>query len=145
MSDPATENELAGISRDEMMSALFAQMVVQQANMAMMLLGKVPHPESGQTIKDVEAAQLFIDQLEMLERKTNGNLTKEESGLLKQSLMSLRLAFVEAVESPRPQPTTPSAAQPPPAQEKESTTPLTTTGTPAEAEEEHRKKFTKKY
>src|SRR5438132_13535396 len=86
-------------TRDEMMSMLFAHLVMQQANMAMMLLGKVAHPESGKTIKDIDAAQLFIDQLEMLETKTKGNLSKDEAGLLKQSLMSLRLAFVEAVES----------------------------------------------
>ena len=136
---------LKGANRDDIMSALFAQLVMQQANMAMMLLGKVPHPESGETIKDVEAARFFIDQLEMLESKTKGNLTTEESGLLKQSLMSLRLAFVEAVESPPPQPTPPSTAQAPPPGEKESTTPPTTPGTSAETEEEHRKKFSKKY
>ena len=93
-------NPSGNLSRDDMMSALFAQLVMQQANMAMMLLGKVAHPESGKTIKDIDAARLFIDQLEMLETKTKGNLSKDEAGLLKQSLMSLRLAFVEAVESP---------------------------------------------
>src|SRR5215468_6476802 len=84
-------------------SALFAQLVMQQANMAMMLLGKVAHPETGGVLKDIEAARLFIDQLEMLEVKTQGNLSKEESSLLKQSLMNVRLAFVEAVESPSTQ------------------------------------------
>ena len=127
------------------MSALFAQLVMQQANMAMMLLGKVPHPESGQTIKDLEAAQLFIDQLEMLERKTKGNLTKEESGLLKQSLMSLRLAFVEAVEPPQQGAAAASTAPPSPAQPKESTTPSPAPDASGEAEDEHRKKFSKKY
>src|SRR5258706_7552237 len=85
---------------EQMMTALFAHLVMQQANMAMMLLGKVPHPETGQIIKDMEAAKLFIDQLEMLEAKTKGNLSKEEANLLKQNLMTLRLAYVEAVESP---------------------------------------------
>ena len=37
-------------TRDEMMSALFAHMVIQQTNMAMMMLGKVPHPQTGETI-----------------------------------------------------------------------------------------------
>lgn len=83
-----------------MQAALFAQLVMQQANMAFMLLGKVPHPESGQTVRDLEAAQLFISQLEMLEAKTKGNLNAAETGLLQQSLMSLRLAFVEAVNEP---------------------------------------------
>src|SRR4030095_5244099 len=89
-------------SREEMQSALFAQLIMQQSNLAMMLLGKVPHPESGQPVRDLESARLFIDQLEMLEVKTKGNLNKEEEMLLKQSLMALRMAFVEAVESPPP-------------------------------------------
>src|SRR4051812_10157466 len=92
--------DLGSISREEMMSALFAQLVMQQTNMAMLLMGKVPHPQTGQTVRDIEASRLFIDQLEMLEAKTKGNLTKEEEQLLKQSLMSLRMAFVQAVESP---------------------------------------------
>src|SRR6266481_1195983 len=96
-----TDDQAAGMDREEMLSALFAQLIMQQANMAMMLLGKVAHPETGQVVKDIDAARLFIDQLEMLEVKTKGNLTKEESALLKQSLMSLRLGFVEAVEAPR--------------------------------------------
>ena len=86
-----------------MRSALFAQMVMQQSSMAMMLLGKTAHPETGKIVRDLEAARLFIDQLEMLEFKTKGNLNQEEAALLKQSLMSLRMAFVEAVDSPPPQ------------------------------------------
>jgi len=131
-------HDLGPISREEMMSALFAQLVVQQSNMAMLLMGQVPHPQTGQTVRDIEAARLFIDQLEMLEAKTNGNLTKDEEQLLKQSLMSLRMAFVQSVESPAPEakkvessaakeePKIDSAAQPP-------------------ADDESKKKFTKKY
>src|SRR6266704_1012278 len=96
------------LSRQEELSFLFAQLVLQQSNMAMMLMGKVAHPESGKVVQDVDAARLFIDQLEMLENKTKGNLSKEEEHLLKQTLMSLRLNFVDTVESsgsaPRQQP-----------------------------------------
>jgi hypothetical protein len=114
---------------------------MQQANMALMLLGKVPHPETGQAVKDLEAARLFIDQLEMLESKTKGNLTKEETGLLKQSLMSLRLAFVEAVESPQPQ----SESKGPEAAPTQRQSQDPQTASPAATEDEHRKKFSKKY
>src|SRR6266704_4032313 len=86
-------------SRQEELSFLFAQLVLQQSNMAIMLMGKVAHPESKKMIQDVDAARLFIDQLEMLETKTKGNLSKEEEHLLKQTLMSLRLNFVETVET----------------------------------------------
>src|SRR6266498_1646296 len=92
--------DLANASREEVMSALFANMVVQQTNLALMLLGKVPSPETGQPMQDLDAAKMFIDQLEMLEAKTKGNLDKNEEKLLGQSLTSLRLAFVEAIEAP---------------------------------------------
>ena len=95
------EDALAGASREEIMSMLFANMVIQQTNMAMMLLGKVAHPESGEFIQDVEAAKMFIDQLAMLEAKTKGNAsTNRRRQLLKQALAALRMTFVEAVDSP---------------------------------------------
>lgn len=128
------------------MSALFAHMVMQQSNMAMMLLGKVAHPQTGETVRDLEAAQLFIDQLEMLEAKTKGNLSQEEERMLKQTLMALRMAFVEAAES--------GGGESKPADNKEASEPSKAAEavresapvgeTPA-AEEEHRKKFSKKY
>jgi len=114
MSEPNSPEQASNDrSSQDMASALFAQLILQQTNMAMMLMGKIAHPESGQIYKDVEAARLFIDQLEMLETKTKGNLTKEESGLLKQSLMNLRLAFVEAVDSPPGETAAPAPPNPP--------------------------------
>ncbi len=114
MNDPSREQRAGSgeLSQDELQSALFAQLVMQQSNLALMLLGKGPHPESGQPRRDLEAAKLFIDQLEMLETKTRGNLNKEEAALLKQSLMALRMAFVEAVESPAPPAKTAEAPAP---------------------------------
>ena len=148
MSEAVRGQDMAGEpSREEMHSALFANLIVQQSNMALMLLGKAPHPETGETMKDLEAARLFIEQLEMLEAKTKGNLTKEEAALLKQSLMSLHMAFVNAVDAeeksgsgaasstqPQSKAAPEQAAQTPSAQ-----------GEPPAAEEEHRKKFSKKY
>jgi hypothetical protein len=132
---------------EQMMTALFAHLVMQQTNMAMMLMGKVPHPETGQIIKDMEAAKLFIDQLEMLEAKTKGNLSKEEANLLKQNLMTLRLAYVEVVESPASsQPAAQKESKPAePAKTAEPASPIAQPVSPAAVEDEHRKKFTKKY
>jgi len=162
---------------EEIMAALFANMVIQNTNMALMFLGKVPHPQTGQPIKDLESAQMFIDQLEMLAYKTRGNLNAEEKQLLQQSLVSLRMAFVEELRkagipvpehltqssapppsptpapkiepapaaAPTPQPTAPASAVPanPPSPQ----TPSSPAATPArgQAEEESRKRFTKKY
>ena len=147
MSDAhVTEQPPVESTQAELMSALFAQMVLQQSNLALMLLGKAPHPESGQTMRDIDGAKLFIDQLEMLEVKTKGNLTKEESAVLKQSLMGLRMAFVECVNSApagaeaRDQ----GGAEPAGPAATDQSSPAAAPGALG-AEEEHRKKFTKKY
>ena len=138
-----SHDALANTSRDELTSALFASMVMQQTNLALMLLGKTPHPETGQTLRDLDGAKMFIDQLEMLEAKTQGNLSKEEAAMLKQNLMALRLSFVEAVEfSPLQSEAQPlKEARAAEAAQKAEAAP----GPAIEAEEEHRKKFTKKY
>src|SRR3954469_5836041 len=80
---------------EQIMAAIFGNMILQISNMAAMFLGRVPHPQTGQPIKDLESAQMFIDQLEMLAYKTRNNLDNDEQQLLKQSLLSLRLSFVE--------------------------------------------------
>ena len=153
MSDTARTHEdmLAGASREEIMAALFANMVVQQTNMALMMLGKVAHPETGEFIQDIEAARMFIDQLEMIEAKTKGNLSKQEEALLKQSLTALRMTFVEAVEGePSGKSVPASSAQPQQSAPIESApdaskTPADAPVVQQAAPEESRKKFSKKY
>jgi hypothetical protein len=144
MSNPASETE-GGAGPDQMMSALFASMIMQHTNMALIFLGQAPNPQTGQAVQDLEHAKYFIDQLEMLSVKTKGNLDKQEDALLKQSLTHLRLAFVEAVEHPSetaPPATTPAA---PPVDEQEM--PVIEPILPGEktADTESRKKYSKTY
>jgi hypothetical protein len=149
MNDPkGSDNIPVSESSGETRSALFAQLVMQQSSMAMMLMGKTAHPETGQVTRDLEAAQFFIDLLEMLEFKTKGNLDQEEAALLKQSLMSLRMAFVESVDSlppppaeSRPEQGSPLSGGSPSAEPDAPAVP----SSPSPGEGEHRKKFTKKY
>lgn len=133
-------------SREEIMAAHFASMVMQTAQMAVMLLGQMPHPETGETVTDLEGAKMFIDQLEMLEVKTKGNLSKDEEELLKQSLVGTRMAFVEAIEqretAVKPAaPTAPAIVSDKPAAEPA----IEVAAAPAAADDESRKKFSKKY
>src|SRR5437899_12926918 len=129
---------------DESLSAQFAGLVLQQTNMALMLLGKSPHPETQKNMLDIDGAKMFIDQLEMLEVKTQGNLKADEAKLLKQSLTALRLAFVQTIDSQSPsaadQPKTSATPTEPPG----SSIPPEQASTPS-SEEEARKKFSKKY
>ena len=133
-----TEGTASSMSREDFMAALFGNMVLQQANMAMMFLGRVPHPESGEQVRNLEMAQMFIDQLEMLESKTKNNLSRQEEGLLKQSLMTVRLAYVE--EANKGGKSAPEKTQTPETQPQAQQAP-----SESEPNEETRKKFTKKY
>jgi hypothetical protein len=132
-------DQSSGLPPGEKTSALFAQLVMQQANMALMLLGQIANPNTGETLHDPQAARFFIDALEMLEVKTRGNLSRDEAELLKHNLMSLRLAFVEAVNAPAPAPAAPvpPAAEPAPGAEKKTA--------PDNAGAVPEKKFSKKY
>lgn len=79
-------------------SELFEQMVHGHLQMAMMFLGRLANPQTGKVeTVNMEAAQIFIDQLEMLEAKTSGNLTNDEARLLSQALTTLRMTYVEVV------------------------------------------------
>lgn len=122
------------------MSALFANMVVQNTNMALIFLGHAPHPQTGKKEINLENARYFIDQLEMIEAKTKGNLDKQEEGLLKQGLTSLRMAFVEAVQKESAQPAV--AAKEEPKVETKSAPPE---GGAEKQDDESKKKFSKKY
>jgi hypothetical protein len=141
------------LSAGEKASALFAQLVMQQTNMALMLLGRIANPNTGETLHDPQAARFFIDALEMLEIKTRGNLSRDEAELLKHNLMALHLAFVETVNAPEAktppapapvaaptasaEPATKAAAQPAPQAEKKTA--------PGDAGAVPEKKFSKKY
>jgi hypothetical protein len=77
--------------------ALIVQILAMPAYAA---LGLVPDPASGRRRIDRVAAQEMIDLLAALERKTQGNLSFEESNFLSRVLTELRLAFVEVTRPP---------------------------------------------
>src|SRR5258708_24377186 len=52
----------------------FASFVVGLSTEALALLGEIPHPATGEQIRDVRGAQQLIDILALLQEKTRGNL-----------------------------------------------------------------------
>jgi len=88
----------------------FLDVVALFGQQAMISLGKLVNPMTRKAEKNLPAARLFIDTLEMLERKTQGNLNPDESKVLQATLTDLRLMFVEeskapATEKPKIEPT----------------------------------------
>ena len=62
---------------------------------AMQAMGKIKHPMTGKTEKNMEQARHAVDMLEMIKEKTNGNLNEELNRALDTFLSEMRLNYVE--------------------------------------------------
>jgi hypothetical protein len=74
----------------------FSTFVLSLATSAMVHMGLVPDPDGGATQKNLALARQSIDTLEMLQQKTRGNLSDDETHLLQSVLYQLRMDFVKA-------------------------------------------------
>ena len=92
--------------------ALFMQLIMMLSTSAMQQLGKLMNPLTGKLETSLEAAQATIDLLVMLEAKTRGNLDRDEERLVKNTLATLQLNYVETARTPAAKPDTPAAATP---------------------------------
>ena len=136
------------------MTQRFIEFVMMHAQNAALFLGQIPNPKTGEAEINLDLARMFIDQLEMIQEKTRGNLTNEETMVLRNALSNLQMAFVEVSGGARPSRAPDAAAQPEPPQPAssqpaeqpasaaaEQKAPISS----AESEPESRKKFTKSY
>ena len=132
------------------MTQRFIEFVMMHAQNAALFLGQIPNPKTGESEVNLDLARMFIDQLEMIQEKTRGNLTNEETTVLRNALSNLQMAYVEASGATQPQRAAqPGAPQQPPSQPMEQPTSGGPEQSPpiasAEPEPESRKKFTKSY
>jgi outer membrane biosynthesis protein TonB len=127
----------------------FIEFVMMQAQNAALFLGQIPNPKTGEGEVNLELAKMFIDQLAMIQEKTRGNLTNEETTVLRNTLSNLQMAYVEvarqapkggAQPAPQPQPSASSSTTP-----EEKTKAPEPISPPAPTESESKKKFTKSY
>jgi hypothetical protein len=124
----------------------FVEFVMMQAQNAALFLGQIPNPQTGKGEVNLELAKMFIDQLSMIQEKTRGNLTNEETAVLRNTLSNLQMAFVEVSKEMKEGKT--ESAPPTQAPAAEADGPATeqpVSPANAEAEGESRKKFTKSY
>ena len=119
----------------------FIEFVMMQAQNAALFLGQIPNPQTGKDEVNLEVAKMFIDQLAMIQEKTRGNLSNEESTVLRNALSNLQLAYVEVARgSSAAVPSEKKAPETAPPDE-----PVTPEPPAAGGEGESRKKFTKSY
>jgi hypothetical protein len=128
----------------------FIEFVMMHAQNAALFLGQIPNPKTGEGEVNLELAKMFIDQLAMIQEKTKGNLTNEESTVLRNAISNLQMVYVEVsqhiakggaqTKAPAEQPVSPEPAA-------EASKPTAESSGPVEppAEGESKKKFTKSY
>jgi hypothetical protein len=113
-----------------------------------LFLGQIPNPKTGEGEVNLELAKMFIDQLAMIQEKTRGNLTKEESTVLRNAVSNLQMAFVEVARTQggagaaaaAPEPGAPEASGPPADEPSPADQPSSSASDP-----DSKKKFTKSY
>ena len=142
------------------MTQRFIEFVMMHAQNAALFLGQIPNPKTGEAEINLDLARMFIDQLEMIQEKTRGNLTNEETMVLRNAVSNLQMAFVEVSGGARPEPGRPgedapdTAAQPEPSphassqpaeQPASGAAEQKSSISSAEPETESRKKFSKSY
>lgn len=74
----------------------FSTLIMSFASAAMIGMGAVPDPLTGQVSRDLAVAKQNIDIIALIRDKTKGNLTGEEDSLVEGILYELRMVFVQA-------------------------------------------------
>jgi len=132
------------------MTQRFIEFVMMQAQNAALFLGQIPNPKTGEGEVNLDLARMFIDQLAMIQEKTRGNLSNEESTVLRNALSNLQMAFVEVSQAEKAAggPSRSASEASPPSAEPQAPEPAPSSEpsiTAAESESESKKKFTKSY
>lgn len=73
----------------------FTTLVISLNNSALLHLGELAHPETGEKERDLMSAKHAIDTLQLLKEKSAGNLTAKEGELLGNVLYDLRMRYVQ--------------------------------------------------
>src|SRR6185295_19415492 len=81
--------------------ASFVNFLMSIASNAASSLGMMEHPVTHQREVDLQLGKHWIDVLGMLQKKTQGNLTKQEQQLVEGLLSDLRMQYVSLANAPQ--------------------------------------------
>jgi hypothetical protein len=86
-------------SQDELLYEFgFATFILSLSTSVLVNLGELPDPITNQKEVNMQLAKQTISIIEMLQQKTQGNLTKEEDQLLENVLSDIRLKYVQTMK-----------------------------------------------
>lgn len=85
---------------DDKLTQLFYSLVYSFQMQTWMSMGKIKNPVTDKIEKDLNAAQMTIDIIDMIKEKTKNNLSEQESKFIEQVLADLKLNFVHESSQP---------------------------------------------
>jgi len=74
---------------------LFLNLVLTLHTAAMQQMGKLKNPLTDKVERNLGQSELSIDMLDMIKKKTEGNLTDNENKFLTQTLNELKMNFMD--------------------------------------------------
>lgn len=90
--------DAGGIVKDgkcQMPEVSFTAFIMSLNTSALFYLGEIPDPATGQTSQDLTLAKHTIDTLDLLEKKTKGNLSEDEKNILEKFIYDLKMRYVQ--------------------------------------------------
>ena len=78
---------------------LFPAVIQQIAYPALMALGQIPDPRTGERMLDLNLAKETIDLLAVLEKKTVGNRSADEDKMLRDLVRDLQMAYTQTAQA----------------------------------------------
>jgi len=76
----------------------FSTFIASLSSSALVHLGEIAEPSTGQKQENIQIAKHTIDIIGLLQEKTKGNLTKEEEKLIQNILTDLRMRYLSALK-----------------------------------------------
>jgi hypothetical protein len=96
-----TQTGAAGAAGGEFPPASFETLLEALARPAIYAMGGIQDPRTGQRVAHLPLARHHIDLLGILEEKTKGNITEEQSNLLASTMYQLRSTYIQLAQRAR--------------------------------------------
>ncbi len=90
------EPDFKNMTPEQQRQLLFASLIQQHEQLAMMGMGKLKNPATDEISTDLRQARFMIDTLEALQHYTKGQLEDELSRYLQHVLNTLRLNYADS-------------------------------------------------
>jgi len=74
----------------------FSTLIVSLYSTALVQMGDMPDPATGVRSKNLDVARQTVDIIDILQKKTRGNLDSEEAQLISNLLHELKISYVKA-------------------------------------------------